>query len=137
MAPQPKAPGARRRRNLGQAQWRQLPAEGTGRPAPELGVREDPGWLESTREWWTGIWASPMASAWLDSDVPELRRLASMVDTAARRPELAGLHTQISLLGDRFGLSPKGRRALQWEIAAPTEPARLEVAPPERKLRAV
>lgn len=43
-----------------------------------------------------------MAATFLEADVPALLRLAETVAMTA--------------LEDRFGLNPKSRRALQWEI---------------------
>lgn len=135
----PKDPGQRRRRASGQAQWKQLPETGSGRKAPPL-PRRTGGWLVATKNWWASIWASPMSAMWLDADVPELHRMAAMVDSVTRRPEQVALQAQITALADRFGLSPKSRRMLQWEITranenqgsgAPVTPIR------ERKLRAV
>jgi len=133
MPPTPKPPSQRRRRNAGQKQWRELPAEGRRGAAPEL---PGEGWLDSTVEWWQTIWRSPMATAWLPADVDALERLAQLRDQQYRGDlPISGL-APMQALEDRFGLSPKARRTLQWEIARgavidhPT-------ARPERKLRAV
>jgi hypothetical protein len=120
MAPQPKPPGQRRRRNAGLSQWRQLPEDGRADEVPEL-VGE---WLESTREWWTDIWRSPMSTAWLPADVGALRRLARLRDDDERGEAPAVALAAIQQLEDRFGLNPKARRNLQWEISrADSEPA--------------
>ena len=77
-----------------------------------------------------------MAVAWLESDLDSLLRLASMRDAVARDPGLVALQAQITALEDRFGLSPKARRQLQWEIGKAEE--KLAAAPAsERRLRAV
>jgi hypothetical protein len=113
LAPQTKPPNQRRRRNAGQSQWRDLPAEGRKGEAPKL---PDAEWLDSTREWWERIWASPMATIWIDGDLDSLIRLARLRDEFARGDlPISGL-SAIQQLEDRFGLSPKSRRALQWEI---------------------
>ena len=132
MPAQPKPPGQRRRRNTGQSQWKQLPAEGRNGDAPPL---PDAEWSSETLSWWETIWASPMATVWEPSDVDSLVRLARLMDADIRGDlPLAGL-AQITALEDRFGLSPKARRALQWEIAA-TENV-TAIAPTKRRLRAV
>ena len=132
MPAQPKPPGQRRRRNAGQSQWKQLPAEGSKNAAPDL---PDLDWLDSTVEWWETIWASPMATAWQPADVDALIRLARLRDADARGEGSVSALAQITALEDRFGLSPKARRALQWEISS------AEVAsaakPTKRRLRAV
>lgn len=113
MAPQPKPPGQRRRRNAGQPQWKQLPAEGRAEAAPDL-----PGddWLPTTIDWWMTIWSSPMATAWEPADVDSLIRLARLRDDFHRDQLSVSAYGAMQALEDRFGLSPKSRRALQWEI---------------------
>jgi hypothetical protein len=44
--------------------------------------------LPYTRRWWRTVWASPMAAAWLDADLPALVRLAQLVDLTARQFEI-------------------------------------------------
>lgn len=133
MPAQNKPPGQRRRRNAGQSQWRQLPAEGRVGDVPALPDYE---WHSETLAWWESAWASPMATVWLDSDFDALVRLARLKDADVRGEGSVAALAQITALEDRFGLSPKARRALQWEIAASDNVASLE-APKERKLRAV
>lgn len=129
-----KPPGHRRRKNTGQAQWQQLPREGRKGKAPALPKGK---WSTSTREWWKTIWSSPMATVWQDADIDPLVRLARLREIEASGEEVtAALLAQMTAIEDRFGLSPKARRVLQWEItraeteADPTPAAR-------RHLRAV
>lgn len=133
MPAQPKPPGQRRRRNAGQSQWKELPAEGRKGTAPEL---PDLDWLDDTREWWATIWASPMATVWQPADVEPLIRLARLRDADARGEGSVSALAQITALEDRFGLSPKARRALQWEINA-AESSAGQSQPTKRRLRAV
>ena len=132
MPPQPKPPGQRRRRNAGQAQWKALPAEGRTEAAPDL-----PGddWLASTIDWWMTIWASPMATVWEDADEDSLIRLAKMRDEFHRDNLPVSAYGAMQALEDRFGLSPKSRRALQWEITKGEVVKMPE--PAKRRLRAV
>lgn len=116
MAPLPKPKDQRRRRNVSQAQWNELPADGRKGKAPALPTRKG-GWQAATRSWWSTIWASPMATAWLDADVDGLVRLAMLKDDFARGVAPATALPAMQALEDRFGLSPKARRALQWEVA--------------------
>lgn len=126
MAPLPKPPGQRRRERPTQGRWRTLPAAQPFKRPPTLPPRK-PAWLKSTRSWWRTVWASPMASAWIEADVPALLRLAEMVDARARG-ELGATETvAMTAIEDRFGLSPKARRALQWELA------QAEQAEPKRR----
>jgi hypothetical protein len=129
--PTPKPPGQRRRRNAGQSQWKELHESGRQGDPPKLPVGE---WLDSTREWWRTIWCSPMATIWVDADVEPLTRLAVLKDEFDRgeRNQL----TAIQNLEDRYGLSPKARRQLQWEIAK-GEVVDLPARQSPRKLRAV
>lgn len=132
MPTSPKPKGQRRRRNAGQAQWKQLPPEGRTDPAPDLPGDE---WLASTIDWWMTIWASPMATIWIESDVDSLIRLARMRDDFHRGELPVSAFAAVQALEDRFGLSPKSRRNLQWEISK----AEVVEMPKrgERKLRAV
>jgi hypothetical protein len=115
LARDPAPPGQRRRRNKDNPQYRTLDKDGRKGPVPSLGARPDrKAWLKQTREWWAEIWRSPMALAWLDSDIYVLRRLARYKDDEARGEK--GLSTAIVNIEDRFGLSPLGRRRLMWEI---------------------
>lgn len=132
-APLPKPPSQRRRRNAGQPQWRQLPADGRQGRAPGLPVKK-PAWLKSTRDWWQTIWSSPMAVAWEPADVESLVRLARLKDEFDRGEAPTSVLAAMQQLEDRFGLSPKARRALQWEVAkaAEEERPRLAVVKPLR-----
>lgn len=122
MAPLPKPPEARVRRNAGQAGWRTLPPAEPFRRPPALPPRK-PTWRKATREWWRVLWRSPMASTYLEADVPALLRLAEMVDDRARGTLSASETVAMTALEDRFGLNPKARRALQWEITAAEQSA--------------
>lgn len=72
---------------------------------------------KETRSWWSTMWSSPMAAAWLDADVPGLVRLASLVEVVHTGKASAGVLAEIRQLEDRFGLSPLARRRLQWEVS--------------------
>lgn len=139
MAPTPKPPGARRRRNAAQSKWRALPAAGRAGAAPKLPVKR-PAWLKRTRDWWKTIWASPMATAWADADVDGLVRLAELKDAFARGDAPATALPAMQQLEDRYGLNPKSRQALLWQIEAAVgeddSPARPQLATVHR-LRAV
>ena len=68
---------------------------------------------------------------WLDADVDGLVRLAWLKDDFARGDAPATALPAMQQLEDRFGLSPKARRALQWEVS------REQVASDERPSLAV
>jgi hypothetical protein len=134
MAPTPKPPGQRRRRNAGQTHWTHLPADGRKGATPALPGEE---WADSTRAWWATIWRSPMASVWQDADHDSLVRLARLRDEFARGELPVSALSAMQQLEDRFGLSPKARRALQWEITQGAESGIRTKPAQVRKLRAV
>ena len=136
MAPLPKPPEARVRRNAGQPGWRTLPPAEPFRRPPLL-PRRQPTWLKSTREWWAVLWRSPMASTYLEADVPALVRLAEMVDARSRGKLSSSETVAMTALEDRFGLSPKARRALQWEITQAEQAGATAKAVKVPKLRVV
>jgi hypothetical protein len=84
--------------------------------APKLPTRK---WHPEARRWWKDIWASPMASEFLDADQHALIRLAVLISdyweagSATSRKELAA---EIRLQQQAFGLTPFDRRRLQWEV---------------------
>lgn len=131
-----KPPGQRRRRNRNQAQWRTLPKAGRTDPAPEL---PDGDWLPATVVWWREIWASPMATAWVDADRAGLERLAALKDDWDRGGVPVSMLTAIQKLEDRFGLSPEARKRLLWQIEtdAPAKAERPSRPAARRRLRVV
>jgi hypothetical protein len=116
MPPVPKDPRLRQRRNRVTSAAKLQDA----RPietAPALpGRRPDrKKWHPWTVRWWRLVWESPMASEYLESDVPGLVALAILRDNFVRdpKPKLAAEVRQQEM---RFGLSPIDRRRLQWEV---------------------
>lgn len=114
MAPTRKANGEARRRNADQKNWTQM-EHAPSAQKPKLPTKK-PVWRKATKDWWDQVWDSPMAALYLEADVDSLIRLAYLKDDWARGylPITALAH--IMRLEDAFGLSPKGRRALQWEV---------------------
>lgn len=120
--PAPKDKETRARRNKPKTgDWVVLPEknDGAAPPLPRIkGLR----WLKDTRDWWSTIWASPMATQWQDADVPGLVDLAvcrqqrEEMKTANRIGEQMKLAQYIERREDKFGLTPKGRRDLRWVI---------------------
>jgi len=135
MPAQPKPPGQRRRRNVGQSEWKQLPEQGSKNPAPKLPARKG-GYLKATNDRWQKLWASPMALAYVEADQIPLERLALLWDDVARGDTGNGRLSAIQNLEDRFGISPKGRRGLQWEISK-SEVVDIPTQSKKRRLRAV
>jgi hypothetical protein len=87
-----------------------------------------------------------MAAAYLEADLGALYRLAELVERNARGDlPVSGL-AAMQQLEDRFGLSPKARQLLQWQVLAAGEaPPTLATTPSSsspppssvRRLRAV
>jgi hypothetical protein len=81
-------------------------------------------WHPQTRATWAEYWASPMATEWIEADVPKLIRLIVLVEdfwrayTARDRKDLEG---EIRLQETCFGLDPVARRRLEWELEKPEE----------------
>ena len=119
--PVPKHPSERRRRNA-VAGIRTLPSEGSGLEAPPLPVELE--LSEWGRNYWIGLWESPMAVAWEPMDIPALIRLAVLQDAAISGTGSGAGLVEIRNLEDRFGLSPMARKRLQWEIAQAAPAAR-------------
>jgi len=110
--PAPKPPAQRRRRNK--------PPETlkiTAPEAPEIPELPFVGTPQPfTLRWWETVWRSPMASRYVDGDVPALIRLAQLVDSVARGQSNAQEMAEIRQLEDRFGLNPMARKRLGWEV---------------------
>jgi hypothetical protein len=115
--PAPKDPSVRARRNKvsTRAKLRANPKL----KAPVLPELVGVFWDRKTLDWWSDVWASPMAPEFDDSDAHGLIALAMIVNdfwtvpTARERKECAA---EIRMQSQRFGLSPMDRRRLQWEI---------------------
>jgi hypothetical protein len=81
-------------------------------------------WHAQTLAEWRDIWRSPMASQWCDADLHGLLKLILVVDDywwatspSARREALVEIRLQRS----DFGLAPRPRAGLHWEIARAEE----------------
>lgn len=76
-------------------------------------------WHPRTLAWWETVWASPMASEFLDADVEGLFLLAELEDDfhlARGAKERIDLAKEIRLQRQCYGLTPIDRRRLQWEV---------------------
>lgn len=107
----PKPPGTRRRERGSQASWIKLPAAADFNRPPTL-PSPKPTWPKSTRQWWRVLWSSPMATTYLEADVPALVRLAEMVEAR----EVG----QGPLSSARRSGRPRPRRAEQVASTSPT-----------------
>jgi hypothetical protein len=80
-----------------------------------------------------------MAAIYMPADVPELVRMAGLINLVFEGDAPTFVHQEIRQMADRFGLSPLARRRLQWEVdqakgAKADEPVKVEEG---RWLRAV
>ena len=117
MPPVAKPPGQRRRRNTVPTGVVMLPAEGSGRKVPPLNLK---GVSPATKAWWKSVWESPMAVMFEPMDVSTLR-IAAMLFERVQAGEANGVCRRLFLdYEDRFGLNPRARQRLRWQIA-PTE----------------
>lgn len=111
MAPLPKHPSTRARRN-------KVAGARTLTVVHDVEIPELPAervWHSLTESWWADIWSSPMAPEFEHSDVHGLFVLAMLVDAFWVEPSTA-LAGEIRLQRQCFGLTPIDRRRLQWEI---------------------
>ncbi|HTE63074.1 MAG TPA: hypothetical protein VK631_22150 [Solirubrobacteraceae bacterium] len=160
MPAQNKPPGARTRRNKGQADWK--PVEGKRAPAWP-GAKDDP---PEAKRYWSTVW-SELGGMWAAADKMPLYRAAMLhaaVVASAQRKGLvktlkriadndeleegdrefllklsvdfafggadAAAAKELRELEDRLGISPASRRRLQWELQQGTGKSDPETAAP-------
>lgn len=74
-----------------------------------------------TRAWWDRLWASPMATQFIDSDVDALFELAALKEafwSGGADSKLAG---EIRQRAAQFGSTPLDRRRLEWGLEPPDD----------------
>jgi len=114
--PVPKNPAIRQRRNK-KSTRSALPAERNPiKRAPALPDNPTGEWTDLTRRWWRDVWSSPLRHEFLRADLGALFRLAILVDMFWKTGKLS-VATEIRLLEREFGLTPLGRRRLEWTVA--------------------
>ena len=110
-----KSPETRQRRNVSTTARTLTGGDVPEKPKLPTGITQ-----KETRTWWQSIWASPMASEWLPSDVQPLLRLAKLVDEFWRSPN-PKLGELVAKLEARFGLTPYDRHRMQWKVEQPID----------------
>jgi len=115
--PLPKDPAVRQRANRKSTRAMLAPAKRC-RKMPDLPIEEP---HELTVAFWRDVWASPMASEYLDADVHGLYLLARLVDNFWAYPSTA-LAAEIRHRRMAYGLTPIDRRRLEWSIKNYEEP---------------
>lgn len=130
MAPSPKAPGQRVRRNKDQSQWKTL---ATAKAAVAPAAPEH--WSDRRKKWWRAIWRSPMAALWIESDVFNLLDLGDLMEKPTKTGDI---HAEIRQMRTHYGLTPASRKSLFWDVPIEGETVEDEKpAPNVRRLRAV
>lgn len=113
----PKDPAIRQRTNKSPSRAVLQAEQAERKRAPSLPKRPEgeSDWRPETRSWWRAVWRSPMATEYLDADIPALHRLAVLIDKFWGAPSTA-LAAEIRLQQQAFGLTPLDRRRLEWSI---------------------
>lgn len=113
--PAPKTSATRQRRNK---KATKATLSGTHKVrAPELSKLID--WHPLARDEWKRIWASPMAAEFAEADRDGLVKLIMLTNdfyAAESASERQKLVAEIRLQRADFGLTPRSRAGLQWEI---------------------
>jgi hypothetical protein len=115
------------------------PARGEWRAAPGVGWQYGPipdppdGLATGALEAWTAWMRSWVAAYWTPGDLPVLQLIIRLFDLVDRGQASASLRTELRLLLDNYGLTPKGAQDRRWA------PPRADEKPAERygHLRAV
>lgn len=83
-------------------------------------------WHPQVRADWAQDWSSPMALKWEDADKASMYMLARLSqqfwDPASTPNVCRALAGEIRQLRAQLGLTPGGRKSLEWEIEAPPDP---------------
>lgn len=99
-----------------------LPSAGRDGPIPACPYE---GLNESAMEWWEAAWRTPQSTAWDDGTIYTVAQRAFLEQQITSSPPEAvpSLIAQASRLDDALGLTPKGMKALGWEIAPTAQTA--------------
>src|SRR5690242_16633311 len=83
---------------------------------PDLGTRPDGApWHPKTLVAWREFFESPMASAWLPTDITGLQMVAALYDGFYLTGNIEYMK-EIRLQRPCYGLTPLDRSRLQWEV---------------------
>lgn len=85
-------------------------------PAHPLGEA----WHPLALKTWLDIWQSPMASQFVDADIPGIFRIIVLTQAFMKTPT-TNISAEIRQLSFSYGLSPMDRRRLQWTIVKADE----------------
>ena len=111
-SPVPKPKDQRRNRNPKMAgDWVQLPNDGYQGSIPSVAGL---GLNRASQRWWRAIWRSPMATQWVEGDIPALKELAILRQLLMNGQ--VSVAAEVRLRSDQFGLTPAGRQHRRWMI---------------------
>jgi hypothetical protein len=88
--------------------------------APQIPNPDNRVWHPLTLKAWAHMWASPMSTQWIETDIDSLGQLAVLYDEFYKAPN-AKLLAEIRLQRSCFGLTPLDRSRLQWEVSRSDE----------------
>lgn len=141
MAPLPKPPGQRRRRNAPMANTLKLPRAGRKGKPPAFPEGE---LSDYDTKVWADLWRTPMAVAW---ELNSYHRTVARYLRVMRASEVqlsegnvnATLLGEVRALEDRLGLTPMALLRLRWEIDDSDDVAEKRARKPSsrQRLRAV
>ncbi len=135
MGSMPKPPGQAVRRNLDQPGWTTYDEAESPTEAPQWPGAVPP--QQEAMDYWNAIWTSPMARAFLPVDLVQVARICRMHALEIRGGLSVTGQAELRMLEDSFGISPRSRRTLRWEIerAAPGQSDKPQPLDGERKRR--
>lgn len=131
----PKPPGQTVRRNLDQPGWTTFDEAESPSDVPKWPGDAEP--HPEASAYWTAIWTSPMAKAFLPVDRAQIARICRLHALDVCGALRVTGQAELRMLEDSFGISPRSRRTLRWEIerAAPGESAKKQPLDDQRKRR--
>lgn len=83
-------------------------------PIPDL--PEGRAWSPAERSTWNMLWREPPAVMWRDADIPLVAAYVQYVHQGYAGRATAGLAAEARHAADALGLSPAGRRSLNWVL---------------------
>lgn len=118
----PKPPGTRAGHGSVKSTKALLPVDGNSdKPVPPLPPHPlGEKWKPLAVKTWEDVWHSPMASQFVDADIPGIFRLVVLTQSFLTTPTPA-ISAELRQLSFNYGLSPMDRRRLQWTIVRAEE----------------
>ena len=113
-----------------------LPMRSSAASIPKLADRPDGrAWHPKTLAAWREFFESPMAEAWLQTDITGLEMVAALYDEFYKTGDIEYMK-EIRLQRPCYGLTPLDRSRLQWEIARGDEADGRRQRRPQKKAAA-